>query len=338
LPDTNLSLESAPGQCPECGAPLSAHDLLCRACRRLVHAGELKRLAAAAEEANNGADLAAARKAWADALRLLPPETVQFRDVAGRIRELDARISQTAADRTTAARWKGIAVVGPAIVFLLTKGKLLLLGLTNITTLLSMAAFLGVYWTLFGWKFALGIVLSLYVHEMGHIAEIRRFGMASSAPMFIPGLGAIVLLQQRWLNVAQDARIGLAGPVWGLGASAMCWLTWLATHEPVWAAIAAAGAWINLFNLLPVWNLDGGRGFRALTRNQRIVMLAVMLLCWAITRDGLLFFLTIGCGYRLFTKDFPEKADTQVLLAFAGLVISLSLLSLNPAGARFPAR
>ena len=75
--------------------------------------------------------------------------------------------------------------------FLLTKGKLLLFGLSKGTTFLSMLAALGVYWTLWGWKFALGFVLSIYVHEMGHVAAMKRFGLAATAPMFIPGFGAL---------------------------------------------------------------------------------------------------------------------------------------------------
>jgi hypothetical protein len=60
----------------------------------------------------------------------------------------------------------------------LTKGKLLLAGLTNSTTLLTMLPSIGLYWTAYGWRFAVGIVLSIYVHEMGHVAVLRRFGIA----------------------------------------------------------------------------------------------------------------------------------------------------------------
>ena len=74
--------------------------------------------------------------------------------------------------------------------FLLTKGKLLLFGLSKGTTFFSMLAAIGVYWTIWGWKFALGFVLSIYIHEMGHVAAMRRFGLAATAPMFIPGFGA----------------------------------------------------------------------------------------------------------------------------------------------------
>lgn len=299
-----------------------------------MHSEELKRLANTAEEATQAENLAAARSAWNEAQRLLPPDTVQFRGIADRIQALDARLAESHAERSANRRWKTLAVVGPALAFLLTKGKFLFLGLANLTTFSSMLAFLGVYWTLFGWKFALGLVLSIYVHEMGHVSTIKRFGMAASSPMFIPGFGAFVMLQQRWIDTAQDARIGLAGPLWGMGAAIASWGVWLVTHEPIWAAIAATGAWLNLLNLLPIWNLDGGRGFRALTRGQRGAVLASMLLAWILSSEGMLGVLAIACGYRLFTKDFPERPDSGVLWLFVGLVISLALLSVKPTGSK----
>src|SRR5204862_5456159 len=106
------------------------------------------------------------------------------------------------------------------LLIVLTKGKFLLLGLTKLPTLLSMLAWIGVYWSLWGWRFALGMGVSIYIHEMGHVWMLRRFGIRATAPMFIPGFGALVRLQQHPTTVVADARIGLAGPVWALGAAA----------------------------------------------------------------------------------------------------------------------
>ena len=120
---------------------------------------------------------------------------------------------------------------------------------------------MGVYWTAWGWRFALGLVLSIYIHEMGHVAALQRYGIKATAPMFIPGFGAMVRLNQYPANPAEDARVGLAGPLWGLGAAVFAYAVFLATAIPFWAAIARTGALINLFNLLPIWQLDGGRGY-----------------------------------------------------------------------------
>src|SRR5258707_15404392 len=101
---------------------------------------------------------------------------------------------------------------------------------------------------------------------MGHVAELHRFGIAASAPMFIPGLGAFVSLKQLPANAMQDSRVGLAGPIWGFGAAALCLLLGAASGLEIFTAIGATAAWMNLFNLIPFWQLDGGRGVRSLTR------------------------------------------------------------------------
>ena len=107
-----------------------------------------------------------------------------------------------------------------ALVLLLgSKLKFLLLGLTKASTLLSMFGFFGVYWSTYGWPLALGLVVSIYIHEMGHVAMLRRLGIDAGAPLFIPGVGAFVMLKQRIADPLTDAKIGLAGPVWGLGAA-----------------------------------------------------------------------------------------------------------------------
>ncbi len=90
----------------------------------------------------------------------------------------------------------------------------------------------------------------------------------ASAPLFIPGLGAVIRLRQEFTDSRQDARVALAGPTWGLGAAIVCALVFTATHEKIWAALAQFGAFINLFNLLPIWQIDGGRVFRSLNRPQ----------------------------------------------------------------------
>jgi len=85
----------------------------------------------------------------------------------------------------------------------LGKGKLLLLGLTKSTTLFTMLLSMGVYWTAWGWRFALGLVLSIYVHEMGHVAALQRYGIKATAPMFIPGFAGY------WLRRTMAPKPGM---------------------------------------------------------------------------------------------------------------------------------
>ncbi len=232
-------------------------------------------------------------------------------------------------------RLGALGVVGTAlwkfktiVLLILTKGKLLLLGLTKLSTLASMLLSMGLYWTLYGWKFALGFVLSIYVHEMGHVAALARYGIPATPPMFIPGFGAIVRLKAYPASPSEDARVGLAGPIWGLGAAIVCMGMYLFTGSGLWAALAQTGAWINLFNLIPIWQLDGGRGFHALTRQQRGIVLAAALGLWFVTSESMLLLIALGAVYRLFTKDWPEKPDNVALGQFVGLLAALSVVYL----------
>ena len=285
-----------------------------------------------AKLAGQARDWHGARSAWDRALALLPPDSSEYRTVRTRIENIDIQLSGKNAWGKWAARLGPVGVIlwkfKTFALLLLTKGKLLLLGLTKISTLLSMLAFFAVYWTMFGWKFALGFVLSIYVHEMGHVMALRKYNIAATAPMFIPFVGALVRMKQYPASVAEDARVGLAGPIWGLGAAVFAWLAALATGTPVWYAIAATGAWLNLFNLLPIWQLDGGRGFRALTRRQRGIALGVALAMWALTEETMLLLIVAGATYRLFSKDYPEEPDNGALTQYVGLVVLLSLLLL----------
>jgi Zn-dependent protease len=209
-----------------------------------------------------------------------------------------------------------------AILLLLAKAKFLIFGLAKLQTLLSMLATLGVYWSLYGWRFAAGFVIGIYIHEMGHVWMLRHYGLRASAPMFIPGFGAFVSLYDSPANVAEDARIGLAGPLWGAGAALACLLPALGSPPGVWTAVARATAYINLFNLTPVWMLDGGRAFRALDYRQRIMWLGLAVVMWYMTDSGLFLILLLGGAYRVFwKKDHADAADQGVLLQFAGLMI-----------------
>ena len=183
----------------------------------------------------------------------------------------------------------------------------------------------GVYWTAWGMWFALGLVLSIYVHEMGHVAALRRFGLQATAPMFVPGLGAFIRLARRELSPYQNARIGLAGPMWGLAAAIAALAVGRFGGGPMWTAIAHIGAWINLFNLMPVWQLDGNRGFAALARDGRLAVAAAFAGGWMIAGDGLFFLLIPLAGGRAFT-DATEANDRGALTEFIFLILALAIV------------
>jgi Zn-dependent protease len=321
--------------CPKCGRAIAFDALSCASCGQLTHAQEFEMLSQHAKLAGQAKDWHGAKLAWEKALTLLPADSAEYRTVKARIHNIELQLS----DKNVWA--KRAAKLGPIGILLwkfktialiaLTKGKLVLLGLTKLSTFASMLAFFAVYWSLFGWKFALGFVLSIYVHEMGHVIALRKFGIAATAPMFIPFVGAVVRLKQYPANVAQDARVGLAGPIWGLGATVVAWVSALVTGLPVWYAIAHTSAWLNLFNLIPIWQLDGGRGFRALTRKQRGMALGATLAMFVFTGEMMLLMIGAGVLYRLFSKDYPPEDDNGVLMQYIGLIVLLSLLVLMTA-------
>ena len=148
------------------------------------------------------------------------------------------------------------AVIKGAVLFL-PKLKVLT---TAGTALVSVAA----YTLFFSWPFALGFVVLLFVHEMGHVIQLRREGIEASAPMFIPFLGAVVAAKSLGENALAEARVGLAGPVLGTAGAAVCLLIGEAANSDFFRALAYVGFFLNLFNLLPVVPLDGGRAMAAM--------------------------------------------------------------------------
>lgn len=147
---------------------------------------------------------------------------------------------------------------GKVLLLLLPKAKILT---TSGTMLVSIAA----YSLIWGWKFAAGFVLLLFVHEMGHVIQLRREGIEASAPMLIPFLGAAVMAKSLGNDATAEARVGLAGPILGtLGALALVPVA-INTGDDFWYALVFVGLFLNLFNLLPVVPLDGGRAMAALS-------------------------------------------------------------------------
>src|SRR3954453_17553571 len=172
----------------------------------------------------------------------LEPERQTLRNRAGAI---------LAAIGVFLAKFKGVLLLLPKLKILTTSG--------------SMLVSVGAYALIWGWKFAIGFVLLLFVHEMGHVLQLRREGIKASAPLFIPFLGAMVGMKQLPKDAPAEARVGLAGPVLGSVGALVPLLIWKATGEVYWEALAFVGFFLNLFNLLPVLPLDGGRAMAALT-------------------------------------------------------------------------
>jgi Zn-dependent protease len=149
-----------------------------------------------------------------------------------------------------------LAPIGAGLLAVLAKFKFLLVFLkTGGTMLLSM----WVYALAFGWKFAVGFVLLIFVHECGHLVLARMFGLKVGAPVFIPFMGAFIALKEAPRDAWMEAWVGIGGPLFGAAGSLFCLGIYGMTSDPLFLALAYSGFWLNLFNLAPIPPLDGGR-------------------------------------------------------------------------------
>ena len=138
---------------------------------------------------------------------------------------------------------------------LLAAGKLGKVLLTGGTMIISVFAYALIY----GFWYAVGLVLLIFVHEMGHFLAARQRGLAVGAPTFIPFVGAWIELKDLPHDVETEAWVGLAGPLLGTVGALACYYAYRATDAPLLLALAYAGFFLNLFNLIPVSPFDGGR-------------------------------------------------------------------------------
>jgi len=179
---------------------------------------------------------------------------------------------------------------------LLAKAKALLVLLPQLKVLAtfgSMAVSIAAYGLLFGFPFAVGLVALLFLHEIGHVVQLRREGIKASAPLFIPFLGAIIAARSMGKDAAAEARVGLAGPILGSIATLVPLGIWMATGSDFWRALAYIGFFLNLFNLLPIVPLDGGRAVAALSPAVWLIGLAGLLALTVFYPSPVLFLILI---------------------------------------------
>jgi Zn-dependent protease len=159
------------------------------------------------------------------------------------------------------------APIAGLLALIVSKGPLILGALTKLKfagTFLSMLVSVGAYTLLWGWKFATLFVLLLFVHELGHALQLRAEGVRAGLPVFIPFLGALIAMKEMPRNAWIEAKVGLAGPILGTAGAAAVWLAGEAINSDLLRAAAYVAFLLNLFNLIPITPLDGGRAVAAL--------------------------------------------------------------------------
>ena len=145
--------------------------------------------------------------------------------------------------------------MGKLLILLFSAGKLGKMLTTGGTMIISIVA----YSWIFGWPYAVGFVLLIFFHEMGHYLAAKQRGLDVGAPTFIPFVGAWIELKDQPLNVETEAYVGFAGPIVGSVAALACFVLAREYNSQLLLALAYSGFMLNLFNLIPISPLDGGR-------------------------------------------------------------------------------
>ena len=195
------------------------------------------------------------------------------------------------------------------VVLLLPKAKVLTTAGTALVSVLAYSLF-------FGWWFAVGFVVLLFVHEMGHVIQLRREGVKASAPMFVPFMGAVVMMREMPKDALGEARVGLAGPVLGTVGAAACLVVGEATNSDFFRALAYIGFFLNLFNLLPIVPLDGGRAMAAMAPWMWFVGFGVLVALELLYPNPILLIIVVLGGFELYKRWQARKSGSVAQAAY----------------------
>lgn len=300
--------------------------LACEKCHALLYSEDLARISTRAKSLEEESDFAQARQEWMKALPLLPGNSTQAEWIKDKISKLELAAKSAPPESPKHAWAKKLGPLAP-IAILLAKSKFLLTAVFKLKFLLSLGAFMGLYWSLYGPKFGIGFVLLILVHELGHYLDIRRRGLPADMPVFLPGLGAYVRWQAMGVTRTTRAAVSLAGPLAGLFGAAFCAAMWYWTGSGIWAALAGASAWLNILNLIPIWILDGGQAANALSKTERFVLLTSCLALLAFTHNGTFLLVAGGATYRLFTKDLPPMPSPGITAYYVAVLTGLAAVT-----------
>jgi Zn-dependent protease len=223
--------------------------------------------------------------------------------------------------------------LGLVLIFVFGKLKYLLLILkigkfkTFITMLISIWAY-AMFW---GWSFAAGFVGLIFIHEMGHVLALRLQGVKSSAPMFIPFVGAFIAMKELPDNAFGEAIGAAGGPLLGTLGAIGCAGAGLVTGNPFWFALASSGFLLNLFNLLPMSPLDGGRIIGAISPRLWIFGLAGAIFLFYLTWSPILALVVIMGSvqmYNSYKKTEVEQARYYAITPKRRLLVAAIFLGL----------
>jgi Zn-dependent protease len=227
--------------------------------------------------------------------------------------------------------WAPIAAVG-LLIFKFKTAILALFKLKIFATSASMLVSIAAYAWIWGWRFAVGFVLLLLIHELGHVLELRRQGIPASAPLFIPFLGAVVGMKQMPHSVWKEAQVALAGPIVGSLAAFGFWAAGEALDSELLVALAFTGFFLNLFNLIPLSPLDGGRAVAALHPALWALGLVLLLGLTILSPNFILILVLVIGGMEVWRRwrdrDEPGAAEYYAIETWQRAVVGVTYIGL----------
>lgn len=223
---------------------------------------------------------------------------------------------------TRLRKWGGSLLAGGV---LLAKGAKLM----KLKTVISMLIAVGAYALFWGWPFAVGFVLLIFVHEMGHALVLRQQGIRAGAPVFIPFVGAVIAMKELPRDAWVEALVGIGGPALGTVGAAACLVVAYLLGSGFWFGLASVGFLLNLFNVLPISPLDGGRITGVISRWLWIPGYVLGVGVWYVTRSpilGIILLLGLFQVWRSFKRrpesyyDVPVRKRLVMTAAYFGLM------------------
>lgn len=198
---------------------------------------------------------------------------------------------------------------------------------TFITMLISIWAY-AVFW---GWPFAVGFVALLFIHEMGHVMALRMMGIKATAPMFIPFMGAYIGMKQMPDNAFAEAVMAYGGPLLGTLGAIGCAGAGFVTGNPFWFALAMSGFLLNLFNLLPISPLDGGRIIGVISPKLWILGLVGAIALFYYTWSPIIALVIIMGSFQIYSaskKSAVEKSRYYTVTPIKRIIVGVAFLGL----------
>ena len=277
----------------------------------------------------------------------LPPDEAERR--AANLRAVYASMTEPAAESSasptaptrnappnTRGRWGLIGTLAAGALFLLGKLKFLgmIAGLFKLKTLGTMLLSVAVYATEWGWAFAAGFVLMIFIHEAGHAIAMHREGIPASAPVFIPFVGAFIAMRGQPRDAYVEAKVAIGGPLVGSLAAWGTLAAGLWSGQGLLVAVGHVGVLLNLFNLIPVSPLDGGRIAGVFTRPYWIAGYAIGIASTILTKSGILLLVMLVGLITLWQRlrrpvpgyhDVPRGRRLAMGLAYLALAAALWL-------------